>query len=179
MVFRIQIFIDDITEIPIYDDCYSSCAKCSKPGNATNHNCDKCKEGFVHIDDDISNCYNKSELNEGYHEIDKDKYIKCHENCISCVAKPIDNKQFCTECRNNVSYYIRENPNDEYFNCFKEKCDNNNPSLLFKYDIDSKECLKNCENGFTPYNNEKICLMKCNNEFPFFSCSPCISACPR
>ena len=159
--------IDDITEIPIYDDCYSSCAKCSKPGNATNHNCDKCKEGFVHIDDDISNCYNKSELNEGYHEIDKDKYIKCHENCISCVAKPIDNKQFCTECRNNVSYYIRENPNDEYFNCFKEKCDNNNPSLLFKYDIDSKECLKNCENGFTPYNNEKICLMKCNNEFPF------------
>ena len=56
--------IDDITEIPIYDDCYSSCAKCSKAGNETNHNCDKCKEGFVYIDDDKSNCYNKSLLND-------------------------------------------------------------------------------------------------------------------
>ena len=49
--------IDDITEIPIYEDCYSSCAKCSKKGNDTNHNCEKCKEGFAFIDDDTYEKY--------------------------------------------------------------------------------------------------------------------------
>ena len=159
--------IDDITEIPIYDDCYKTCERCSQSGNDTNHNCDVCKEGFVRIDDDMSNCYNESELNEGYHQVEKDKYIKCHDNCISCTQKPEGDKQYCTECRSNVSYYLRENPHDEYFNCFSQKCDLNTPSLLFAYDINSHECLKNCENGVKPYTNNKICLNKCNNEFPF------------
>ena len=159
--------IDDITEIPIYDDCYSSCAKCSKAGNETNHNCDKCKEGFVYIDDDKSNCYNKSLLNEGYHEEDKDKYIKCHDNCISCTQKPSGDKQYCTECRNNVSYFIRENPKDEYFNCFSKRCDLNEPSLLFKYDINSHECVKDCNDGVKIYKNLNICLTKCSNLFPY------------
>ena len=157
--------VDDITEIPIYDDCYYSCAKCSKAGNATHHNCDKCREGFVHIDDDKTNCYNKSELGDGYHEEDKDTYIKCHDNCISCTQKPSGEKQYCTECRNNVSYFIRENPEDEYFNCFSEKCDKKN--LLFKYDINSHECIKNCDDGVKPYNNQKVCLLKCTNDFPY------------
>ena len=160
--------VDDITEIPIYDDCYFSCAKCSQGGNDTNHNCDECIEGFVHIDDenyDKNNCYNKSELNDGYHEKDKDTYIKCHENCISCTQKPQGDKQYCTECRNNVSFYIRENPDDEYFNCFSQKCDLND--MLFAYDINSHECVKNCHNGVKPYNNAIICLLKCNNDFPF------------
>ena len=159
--------IDDITEIPIYDDCYISCEKCSKAGNETNHNCDVCKDGFVHIDNDTSNCYNKSELEEGYHEEDKDKYIKCHENCISCTQKPEGNKQYCTECRSNVSYYLRENPQDEYFNCFSQKCDLNIPTLFYAYDINSHECLKDCENGVKPYRNLKVCLTKCDNSFPF------------
>ena len=74
------------------------------------------------MDNDVTNCY-ISTLDEGYHEEDKDIYIKCHDNCISCTQKPSGDKQYCTECRNNVSYFIRENPEDEYFNCFSEKCD--------------------------------------------------------
>ena len=160
--------IDDISEIPIYDDCYSSCAKCNESGNYTNHNCLKCKEGFVYIDDDTSNCYNKSTLGDGYHEVDKDKYIKCHDNCISCTEKPKDDKQFCTECRSNVSYYIRENPSDVYFNCFSEKCDLKKPeSLLYAYDINSHECLKDCNNGVQPFNDDRVCLMQCDNEYPY------------
>ena len=159
--------VDDITEIPIYDDCYSSCAKCSKGGNETNHNCDKCKEGFVYINNVTSNCYNKSTLDEGFHEVDKDHYIKCHQNCISCIAEPSGNKQYCTECRANASYFIRENQNDNYFNCFSEKCDSLKPNLLYKYDINSKECVKNCNNGVKIYNNLKVCLTKCSNDFPY------------
>ena len=159
--------VDDITEIPIYDDCYFSCAKCSKGGNETNHNCDKCKEGFAYIDDDKSNCYNKSLLNEGYHEIDKDKYIKCHDNCISCKQKFSRDKQYCTECRKNVSYFIRENPQDDYFNCFSEKCEDKTPKLLYNYDINSHECVSDCNEGFKPYNNFKVCLAKCSKDFPY------------
>lgn len=33
-----------------------------KKGNDTYHNCDKCKEGFVYIEDSTSNCYNKPDF---------------------------------------------------------------------------------------------------------------------
>ena len=177
--------IDDITEIPIYDDCYSSCKKCSKGGDENNHNCEECKEGFAYIDDNKSNCYDKKELQPGYHEVDPDHYIKCHENCISCIDKPFIDlekniiRQYCTECRNNASFYIRENKEDEYFNCFEKKCDENVPSLMFLYSEKSNECVKGCDNGVQPYNNSKICLIECNSDYPFLEISTkkCYSNC--
>ena len=177
--------IDDITDIPIYDDCYFSCKKCSQGGDANNNNCEECKEGYAFIDDDKSNCYDKKELEQGYHEVDPVHYIKCHENCISCIDKPfIDEekniiRQFCTECKNNVPYFIRENKDDEYFNCMENKCDKNKPSLMFLYSEKSNECVKGCDNGVQPYNNSKICLIECNNEYPFLEISTkkCYSSC--
>ena len=117
---------DDVSEIPIYNDCYFSCKKCSKGGDENNHNCDECKEGYAYIDDNENNCYDEDELKEGYHEVEPGHYIKCHENCISCDDKPIINQeneviyQHCTECKNYVPYFIRENPDDIYFNCFEK-----------------------------------------------------------
>ena len=177
--------IDDITEIPIYNDCYTSCKKCSKGGDEKNHKCEECKEGFAYIDEDKTNCYDKNELKQGYHEIEPDHYIKCHENCISCIDKPfIDEeknikRQFCTECKNNVPFFIRENKDDEYFNCFETKCDENKPTLMFLYSEKSNECIKECNNGVLPYNNSKICLEECNNDFPFLDISTkkCYSSC--
>ena len=32
---------DDITDIPIYNDCYLTCKKCSKAGDEKNNNCDE------------------------------------------------------------------------------------------------------------------------------------------
>ena len=177
--------IDDITEIPIYDDCYYSCKKCSVAGDAKKNNCEECKDGFAYLDDDKSNCIDEKEIGPGYHEEEPGHYIKCHDNCISCIDKPmIDEnnnviKQYCTECKNYVPYFIREKPNDEYFNCFETKCDENIPNLLFAYSEHSYECLKNCDNGVKPYNNSKVCLTECNNDFPFLerSTKKCYTSC--
>ena len=176
---------DDITDIPIYNDCYSTCKKCSKAGDEKNNNCDECKEGFAYIDDDKSNCYDKGKLKEGYHQVGPDHYIKCHENCISCLDKPKLNdgknevKQFCTECKDNVPYFLRENSEDEFFNCFENKCNENNPSLMFINSDQSYECINNCKNGVQPYNKPELCLFQCNSEFPFLEKSnkKCYSSC--
>ena len=177
--------IDDITDIPIYDDCYYSCKKCSEAGDAKNNNCEECKDGFTFIDDEKNNCVDENEIGPGYHEEGPDQYIKCHDNCISCSDKPLLDannntiKQYCTECKSYVPYFIRENPDDEYFNCFATKCDENVPSLLFAYSEHSYECLKNCDNGVKPYNNSKVCLRECNNDFPFLekSTKKCYTSC--
>ena len=176
---------DDTTDIPIYNDCYYTCKKCSKAGDEKNNNCDICKDGFAYIDDDKNNCYDKEELKDGYHQVGPDHYIKCHENCVSCVDKPIINeiknevKQFCTECKDNVPYFLRENSKDEFFNCFEKKCNENNPSLLFINSEQSYECINNCENGVQPYNRPELCLFQCNREYPFLekSTKKCYSSC--
>ena len=175
--------IDDITEIPIYNDCYSSCKKCSESGNEKNNNCLECKEGFAYVDEDTSNCIDKDKLTEGYHEIEPGHFIECHENCISCIDKPIFDennnviKQFCTECRNSVPYFLRDNPDNEYFNCFEKKCDENN--LMFYNSEKSHECIKNCDNGVKPYNNSAVCLKECNIDFPYLETSTkkCYTSC--
>ena len=79
---------DDISNIPIYNDCYHTCKKCSKGGDAQNNNCLQCKEGYAYIDDDISNCYDIDDLKDGYHQEAPDHFVKCHDNCVSCAAKP-------------------------------------------------------------------------------------------
>ena len=176
---------DDTTEIPIYKDCYFTCKKCSKGGDEKNNNCDECKDGFAYIDDDKSNCYDKNQLKDGYHQVGPDHYIKCHENCISCIDKPIINKdkneikQYCTVCRDNVPYFLRENPEDEFFNCFEKKCNENNPSLMFINSEKSYECTNNCENGVQPYNKPELCLFQCNSENPYLEKSnkKCYSSC--
>jgi len=176
---------DDTTDIPIYNDCYHTCKKCSKGGDSENNNCDECKEGFAYIDDDKSNCVDIDDLKEGYHQVAPDHFIKCHDNCISCSDKPITNnitneiKQFCTECKKYVPYFLRENPEDEYFNCFEKRCDENNPALMFAYSENSFECVSSCDNGVQPYNNNKVCLLQCNNNFPFLEIitKKCYSSC--
>ena len=173
--------IDDISKIPIYNDCYHTCKKCSKGGDAQNNNCLQCKEGYAYIDDDISNCYDIDDLKDGYHQEAPDHFVKCHDNCVSCASKPNlnESKQFCTECKSFVPYFIRDNLEDEYFNCLDKKCDENDPALMFAYSENSHECIKNCDNGVQPYNNPKVCLLQCNNVFPFLELitKKCYSSC--
>ena len=172
---------DDISNISIYNDCYHTCKKCSKGGDAQNNNCLQCKEGYAYIDDDISNCYDIDDLKEGYHQVTPDHYVKCHDNCVSCSDKPNlnENKQFCTECKSFVPYFMRDNLENEYFNCLDKKCDENVPALMFAYSENSFECIKNCDNGVQPYNNPKVCLLQCNNVFPFLELvtKKCYSSC--
>ena len=169
--------VDDRTNLSIYNECYHSCKKCSKGPDNLSHNCLKCKDGFAYIDDDISNCYPINELGEGYHQVEPDHFIKCHDNCISCSQKyqfsqeKNETLEFCTECRNNVTYMLKYNFMDESFNCLAEKCELNTPSYVNAYDEDSYECLRDCETGVQPFNNTGVCWQTCSNDYLFLDIS--------
>ena len=164
---------DDLSNISIYKDCYYTCAKCSKGGDENNHNCLKCKDGFAYIDNDTSNCYDINDLGEGYHQVEKDHFIKCHNNCISCTQKSEydkeknETKEFCTECKNYVPFMLKNSFMDESFNCLERKCDSYNPSLIYAYNENSYQCFKNCENGVQPYNSTDVCWESCSKDFSF------------
>ena len=165
--------LDDYFKTPIYDDCYYTCKKCSKGKDEKSHNCLKCQDGYAYIDDDISNCYDINELIEGFHQIEEDHFIRCHNNCISCIQKPEINleknkeKEFCTECQGFAPYMLKDNFLDESFNCLEKKCDLNYPAFLYAYDKESYECLRDCENGVQPYNDTQICWKNCGQNFIF------------
>ena len=169
--------IDDRTNLPIYDDCYHGCKKCSKGPDSHSHNCLKCKDGYAYIDDDTSNCYPINEIGEGFHQVEPDHFIKCHDNCISCSQKSEFNEEknetleFCTECRNNVTYMLKFNFMDESFNCLALECELNTPSYINAYDEDSYECLRDCNNGVQPYNSTGVCWQTCRNDCLFLDAS--------
>ena len=158
---------DDYTHTPVYDDCYYTCKKCSKAKDEYSHNCLQCQDGYAYIDDDITNCYDINDFDDGYHQVDDDHFIKCHENCVSCSEKFTDDKQFCTECKNYVPFMLKENLLDEYFNCLENNCDLNDPSLLFAYNENSYQCIKDCKDGVQPYNLTNVCWESCGKDYFF------------
>ena len=170
---------DDFIHTPVYDDCYYTCKKCSKAKNETSHNCLECQDGYAYIDDDISNCYDIKDLDKGYHQVDKDHFIKCHDNCVSCSNKSTEEEQFCTECKSHVPYMLKKNLLDEHFNCIEYKCDLNQPELLFAYSKDSYQCIKDCKDGVQPYNLSNICWETCGNDYIFLDeeTKKCYSIC--
>ena len=179
--------IDDYTHTPIYDNCFYTCKKCSNRYEDGNQNCLQCRDGYAYIDDDISNCYDIKDLGEGYHQVDKDHFIKCHDNCISCSKKYEYNKisnetnEFCTECKINVPFMLKNSFMDESFNCLEKKCKLNEPSFIQAYNDNSYECLKDCEKGVTPFNSSEICWQSCNNDYPFLDTfsKKCYSTCNK
>ena len=159
--------VDDFTHTPVYDDCYYTCKKCTNAKDENSHNCLECQDGYAYIDDDISNCYDINDLDKGYHQVDKDHFIKCHDNCVSCSDKFTEEKQFCTECKSHVPFMVKENLLDEHFNCIENKCNLNEPELLFSYNEESYQCIKNCQSGVKPYNLTNICWETCGNDYIF------------
>ena len=63
----------------IYKECFNLCQSCSKSGNKTNHNCDKCKNGFLFLNDSEAlpqNCYKKC---DHYYYFDESNHYYCSE----------------------------------------------------------------------------------------------------
>ena len=101
-----------------YKDCYSTCAKCSKGGSSTSHNCDTCATGFAFKQDKGSNCYKIDETEDGYYYDEDDKTIKkCNDTCSKCSGKST-----CTGCApgyhfvyNQPGVCVTEIPDDCYY----------------------------------------------------------------
>ena len=96
----------------IRSTCFSSCDGCIDPSNSTEENmqCIGCASNYYQLvlEDERINCYNESNIKDGYF-LDKSetiyKFKKCHVSCKKCKGE-IDNED--TKCKSgntDDSYY--------------------------------------------------------------------------
>ena len=120
----------DLEEYYLYDNyyypCYSSCKKCSEGGDADNHNCDECKEGYIVIPDinKEKNCYKKCDY---YYYIDSSNEYKCTETneCPPEYSKLIREKNKCIdECSKDRNFQYEFN-NECYNVCPTDTLEDN------------------------------------------------------
>ena len=138
----------DLTE-KIFKQCYSTCSKCDKGGDAQNNNCIECKLNYIFLYNplNISNCYSKCDF---YYYFDEFNNYRCTENdnCPEQYSKLIVDENKCIkECKNDDIYKYEYN-NKCYSTCPEKtsyseinetciddmsniyKCSNNNDSLV-------------------------------------------------
>ena len=138
----------DLTE-KIFKQCYSTCSKCDKGGDAQNNNCIECKLNYIFLYNplNISNCYSKCDF---YYYFDEFNNYRCTEkyNCPEEYSKLIVDENKCIkECKNDDIYKYEYN-NKCYSTCPEKtsyseinetciddmsniyKCSNNNDSLV-------------------------------------------------
>ena len=138
----------------IYKECYMTCKTCSKQGNKTINNCDKCIDNYIFLNISFvpsQNCYQKCDY---YFYFNKNNEYICTNSklCPIQYNKLVEEKNKCIdECKNDEEYIY------EYNNkCFK-KCPNN--LKIFEED---KKCLESCYEYQFEYNN--ICYVDCPND---------------
>ena len=101
--------------------CYFLCETCSKYEDAISHNCDKCKYGYILLNDTDKkgNCYLKCYF---YYYFDESGEYKCTDSneCPPLYNKKIEEKRKCiNECSYDDTYKY------EYDNKCYEKCPDN------------------------------------------------------
>ena len=143
-------------------DCYSTCLKCSAPGNLTNQNCTKCKNGY-YFDELTSNCYdcyyscetcneNGTKTNNnclscktGYYtdELITSNCNACYHSCSTCIIGPNSTSHNCLECKSR--YYF---DSGQCFECMDscQECSNS-----YSCDI--------CYKGYFFLNGTQTCLL--------------------
>ena len=164
----------DANNIEILYKCYQSCALCEKgkefdeDTNKDNHNCLECAENYYKLKNDLipTNCYGDEMISLGYILI-RNYWQFCHENCETCIGKPIYNEynqlisQNCLLCYGDLHFIYQTN------NCENDSVLENgyyfddNDSKYHKCDIQCKKCEK-----YSTSLNPKCTL--CNNEQGYY-----------
>ena len=168
--------------------CYYNCQNCTfgVEGNSVNNSCTECRQGYSKKIEDILNnkaefnCYNQTELIEGYYMING-QFEKCHESCKYC-----SNANSCEVCKDkyyfkfengalnkndichNESfeyYYLSTNEhifnefNKEYIDAVYRRCYEYCHFCLGDFTEENNNCL-NCTNGRIQYEfNRHQCLI--------------------
>ena len=146
-----------------FKKCFYRCLTCSKNGDITNNNCDKCNntKGY-YFDINQINCVNKNELPSNYYlDIEEEKFKLCNNSCYSCNG-PTENN--CTSC-DNVTYFFKENDNSG--KCF----DDNTIGIGYYLDgIDKlyKKCNGRCDTCNEGGSETNSSCLTCNNNEDFY-----------
>ena len=144
-----------------------NCNKCDyNENNLIKLTCKECKSNFLFLDEEITKCYYKEELNNPkYFSVNKTHMRSCSKainNCYEC-----ENEQKCITCNSNY-YFLNGNITD---------CINiNNITNIDEYYLDEyNKTYYSCNNSeFNSVNNCKKCKDKdpcylCNDEYTFIN----------
>ena len=138
--------------------CYERCLDCyDADSNNLNHQCKKCNEGYYFVEN-TNNCMTIEEMKGTNYYFDKEKnmFIKCYNDCLTCFDKGDDKDMKCSTCENN-KYFAEPN------NCIEDITNYYYSEENKKY----KKCFKTCFSCFGEGNeNEHNCKI-CNNPYHF------------
>ena len=108
--------------------CYSSCLKCSDPGDSDNHNCDECLPNYKIINElnQPKNCYKECDY---YYYIENNEY-KCTEtNSCNNQQKLIRDKSKCIDNCIDDDIYRLEYNNECVQTCPEDTQEENNKCI--------------------------------------------------
>jgi hypothetical protein len=145
--------------------CYQNCSTCSAAGSDTDHKCIKCLDGYYGSIDMPNNCYNsKSSLPLYYFDTTAVLFEKCYDSCKSCTKPGTSDKQNCTECRTDQSYYSTvDDPSMCYLKTTKKDGYYFDTNIFQKCYVTCKTCSKS---GTANEPNCDTCM-------PNMVCEPC------
>lgn len=97
--------------------CYTSCSACdeeitlSTPTSTVNHNCNDCRNGYIHLEDS-KNCYLPDHIGDKiYYDPstpDDGIFRNCPTGCLTCSIKTSLGTVSCDSCDNDNLYYGKE-----------------------------------------------------------------------
>ena len=104
----------------IYKECYHSCKKCNERGDEINNKCIQCKEGYLFLNESLSetlnNCYNKCPYNYYFNEFN-DYACTDIDACPPNYNKLIKEKKKCIDDCKKDNIYQYEYNNTCYLQC--------------------------------------------------------------
>jgi hypothetical protein len=90
------------TDKNVFMPCLSRCSACTTNGDNTNHNCLKCADGYLPLEDQPTQCYKGAEDVVGYYfDINRQQILKCDISCKDCQGL----RTSCTGCNTMAEYY--------------------------------------------------------------------------
>ena len=132
----------------IFRACPLTCEDCDAPDN-THTNCLSCKENY-YMTEDTEACCEKGE-DKYYFDENNNKLRRCHQNCLKCYGRPIDETNMnCYKCPDN--FYMTENT---------KSCYDYIPNHYYLDDKILRHCYKRCNNCLGTKNNETMNCLGC------------------
>jgi hypothetical protein len=116
--------------------CYDSCDSCTETGNAINHLCITCKEGYFILENYSTQCFKSTEVISGYF-FDQNVFKRCYSTCETCTKVGDQKNHLCSKC---IAGYFSLEDN-------QSQCYNGSDSIsgyFFSKNV-FKKCYKSCD----------------------------------
>jgi hypothetical protein len=97
---------------PPKQNCYKNCKSCDENSEKEDdQKCVTCKAGY-YFKEGTKNCFVEAPK-KTYFDKDKNMWVSCHKNCLTCSGKATESQMNCLTCETGVNFYQKSK------NCLK------------------------------------------------------------